>query len=137
VRQSRDQEPRLRPTLLRAYRRTRYEAAGISIRIGRRCAAADRLLLSHGVRSAVLVSACNPFSRKMPHGWNQRMQQRLRQALRRHAILSGTGSLGRWSEAHWLVFGDPRPVQRLARLYRQNGIVIVRRGQTAQVVIGL
>jgi hypothetical protein len=120
---------------LRAYRLTRYEAAGVHVHIGRRSKAADRLLRAHGARSAVFITAYNPFSRVMPPEWNQRMQTRLRHGLGRRQVLSGRGTLGRWSEAHVLVFGDPRPILRLARLYRQNGIVIVRHLQAARLVI--
>src|ERR1700693_4806937 len=105
----------MRPALLRAYRNTCYEAAGIKIRVGIYCAATDRLLLAHGSRAAAFITAYNPSSRMMPLGWNQRRQARLLQALHRRRVLSGRGSLGRWSEAHLLVFGDPRPVRRMAR----------------------
>jgi hypothetical protein len=124
------------PKLLRAYRMTCYQAAGVTIRIGRRCRKIDRLLARHGVRTAVLVTAYNPFSQMMSPAWNHRMQQRLRDSLRRQKCLCGRGTLGRWSEAHLLVFGDPRPTQKLARRYRQNGIVIVHRGQPARLLIG-
>jgi hypothetical protein len=126
---------RLPPALLRAYRRTSYEAGGIKIHIGRRSAEADRLLLAHGVRNAVFITAYNPFSRRMPAEWNQRMQTRLRHHLGRRQVLWGRGTAGHWSEVHLLVFGDPRPILRLARHYRQYGIVILRRGQPARLVV--
>jgi hypothetical protein len=125
----------MRPALLRAYRKTCYEADGIKVHVGRRSADMDLLLRSHRAREAVSVTAYNPFSRIMPPGWNQRMQARLRHALRRRRIECGRGTLGRWSEAHMLVFGDPAPVRRLARRFRQNGIVIVRRGQPAKLML--
>ena len=128
-------EWRMRPPPLSAFRKTCYEAAGTKIRVGRRSVAMDRLLLAYTSRAAVLITAYNPFSRKMPPGWNERMQTRLLQDVRRRPVLFGTGSLGRWSEAHLLVFGDPRPLQRLARRYRQHGIVIVYHGQAARLVI--
>jgi hypothetical protein len=127
----------LRPSLLRAYCRTRYEAGGIAIRVGRRCAAMDRLLLCHGVRSAVLISAHNPRSRPMPGGWNRRMQMRLGSALRRRRVLLAHGRLRSWSEAHFLVFGAVGPMARLARRFRQNAIVIVRLRQPARLVLTL
>ena len=34
----------------------------------------DALLARHGARCAVFVTAWNPFSRRMPAGWNRRMQ---------------------------------------------------------------
>jgi hypothetical protein len=126
---------RLRPALLRAYRRTSYEAGGIIIHIGRRSAAADHLLLAHGARTAVFITAYNPLSRRMPAEWNQRMQTRLRHDLGRRRVLCGRGTASHWSEAHLLVFGDPRPIHRLARHYRQYGIVIVRYSQPARLVV--
>lgn len=125
----------MRQALLRAYRNTCYEADGIQIRVGRRSAATDRLLLTYGARTGVLITAYNPFSRLMPLAWNHRMQARLLQALRRHRILPARGLLGRWSEAHLMVFGDPRPLRRLARRYRQNAIVIVRLRQPPRLAI--
>jgi Protein of unknown function (DUF3293) len=125
----------MRPALLSAFRNTCYEAAGTKIRVGQRSVAMDRMLLAYGSQTATFITAYNPLSRKMPSGWNQRMQMQLLQAVRRRPVLFGTGSLGRWSEAHLLVFGDPRPVLRLARRYRQHGIVIVHRRRAARLVI--
>jgi hypothetical protein len=125
----------MRPALLTAYRKTCYEAGGIEVRIGRRSPAMDRLLTSYGVREAVFITAYNPFSRIMPPGWNQRMQARLAQALRRRRTLPAKGSWRRWSEAHLMVLGDVRPVCRLIGSFRQNAIVVVRRGQPAQLRI--
>jgi Protein of unknown function (DUF3293) len=126
-------KPTLSARTLTAYRKTTYEAAGIEIRIGRRSPAMDRLLASHGVRQAVFITAYNPFSRVMPPGWNHRMQARLAQGLRRRRVLPANGSWRRWSEAHLIVFGDVRPVCRLTGPFRQNAIVIVGRGQPAQL----
>lgn len=126
----------IHPALLKAYRETCYETAGIAVRVGRRCAAMDRLLLSHRVRTAVFITAFNPMSRVMPPGWNRRMQASLLTAVRRRRpMLPARGHLRHWSEDHVLVFGDPRPMIRLARRYRQNAIVIVGRGQRPQVVV--
>jgi hypothetical protein len=121
--------------LLRAYRNTCYEAAGVQIRIGVYSAAIDRLLLTHGARAGVLITAYNPLSRLMPLPWNLRMQARLLQALRRRRILPARGFLGQWSEAHLLVFGDARPVRRLARRYRQYAVVIVCLGQPPRLAM--
>jgi hypothetical protein len=125
----------MRPALLKAYRKTCYEAAGIKIRISRRCAAMDRLLIAHGSQAAVFITAYNPLSRVMPLGWNQRMQTRLLQAVRRRPVLSARGSLRHWTEAHLLVFGNVRPMQRLARRYRQYAIVVVRLRQPPRLTL--
>jgi hypothetical protein len=121
---------------LRAYRKTLYEAGGISVRIGRRSAAMDRLLRAYGVREAAFITAYNPFSRVMPLGSNQRMQGRLADMIRRRQGVPATGSWRSWTEAHVLVFGDARPLRRLMRIFRQNAIVIIRRGQPARVLLG-
>jgi hypothetical protein len=120
---------------LKAYRRARYETAGVQVYIGRRSPAMDRLLSSCDAREAVFLTAYNPFSRVMPAGWNRRMQAHLAQTVRRHRILPATGSWRHWSEAHLVVFGDPRPARRLARRYRQNAIVVVRIRQPARLVV--
>ena len=127
--------PRMRHALPRAYRMTCYEVEGIEVRIGKRSTAMDGLLSSYGARDAVFLTAYNPYSRVMPAGWNQRMQLRLAEALRRRPVLAGRGSWRRWSEDHLLVFGDARPARRLARRYRQNAIVIVRHRQPARLMI--
>ena len=124
---------RISPRTLIAYRRTHYNAGDIEVRIGFRSPAMDRALTVYRAREAVLITAYNPFSRIMPPGWNQRMQARLAQALRRRRTLPAKGSWRRWSEAHLMVLGDVRPVCRLIGSFRQNAIVIVRRGQPAQL----
>jgi hypothetical protein len=121
---------------LSAYRKTIYEIDGIEVRIGRRCPAMDDLLASYRVREAALITAHNPFSRVMPPGWNQRMQERLAEALWRRRILPAKGSWRLWSEAHLLVLGDARQLRRLISLFRQHGIVIVGRGQIARLMLG-
>ncbi|HBK08595.1 MAG TPA: DUF3293 domain-containing protein [Acetobacteraceae bacterium] len=125
----------IRPSLLSAYRNTVYQAGGAKVRVGRRCSAMDRLLLEHRARQAAFISAYNPFSRLMQAGWNHRMQKRLGETVRRRTVLPATGCWRRWSEAHFLVLGDPRLVARLARRFRQNAIVIIRLRQPAQLLI--
>ena len=117
------------PHLLRAYRQTGYLVAGITIRIDRRVPLV--MFAAVDSRTAVIVTAWNPMSRRMPDGWNRRMQQRLRQSLRRFVVLDAEGSLQRWREAMLLVGGDLRPVIRIAARFRQRGVVVLRRGRTA------
>ena len=119
------------PRLLRAYRDTVYQAEGTDVRIGRRCPSA--LLERFDARTAVILTAWNPWSRRMPAGWNHRMQQRLRQRLRRHKVVDAQGSLRRWHEAMLLVAGDPRPLVRLAARFRQRAVVILRCGHKARL----
>lgn len=128
---SQNPPPRLRPPLLRAYRMTVYTTAGITVRIGRRSAAMDRLLLLHRQRQAALITAFNPFSRPTPAGRNERMQARLTLEASRRIILPASGSWRRWSESHLTVFGSFRWTAVLARKYRQHAIVILRLRQPA------
>ena len=123
------------PRLLRAYRATRYEAAGVAVRIGRRSAAMDAVLDRMGARVAGFITAWNPRSRRMPDGWNRRMQGRLAERLRRHACVPARGSLRRWHEDHLLAAADPGQLLRLARVFRQYGIVVVVRGRPARLLL--
>jgi hypothetical protein len=116
--------------LLRAYRDTRYTAGGVDVRIGR---PADAAL--GGVRSATLISAWNPLSRRMADGWNRRMERALADRLRRFRTCPAEGTLGAWREAHVLVAGDHRAPLRLARVFRQRAVVILRRGAPARLVL--
>jgi hypothetical protein len=121
------------PRLLRAYRRTRYSTAGMVVRIGWR--APDRLFAQVGAREAVFITAWNPRSRRMPLGWNSRMQRRLGEWLRRFVVVPADGTLGRWHEAHLLVAADLRRMLRIARIFRQLGLVMLRRGQPARLLL--
>jgi len=121
------------PSLLRAYRRTHYTACGVVVRVGRRTP--DALFAQLGARQAVFVTAWNPRSRRMPQGWNDRMQRRLAQRLRRFVVVAADGRLGRWHEAHLLVAADARGMLRLARMFRQRGVVVARQGQRARLVL--
>ena len=125
----------MRAALLRAYRSTRYQVAGIDVRIGRRCPRMDTLLAAHRVREAVLITAYNPRSRPMAPGWNRHMQARLHQRLRNRTVLPARGDWRRWSEAHVFVFGSRVPLRQLARQFRQNAIVIVKLGQPAYLEV--
>ena len=121
----------MKPGLHRAYRRTEYEAAGAIARIGRRRAAVDALLARLGARQGAFVTAWNPYSRQHPWRWNERMMDRLEEALRRRRTAQGWGRApdGRWAERHLLVAADPRGLAVLGRRFRQNAIMVVRRGQ--------
>ena len=120
--------------LERAYRGSGYEAAGAVARVGRRSPAVDALLARLGARHGGFLGAWNPLSRRMPPGWNQRLQARLRQAARRLPAAEGWGGTARWREAHCLFGGDPRRLAVLARRFRQAAFVVVRRGQPARLV---
>ncbi|MBN9563529.1 MAG: DUF3293 domain-containing protein [Alphaproteobacteria bacterium] len=123
------------PALLRAYRRTSYIAAGVVVRIGRRSAEMDALLGGMAAPAGGFITAWNPRSQRMPAGWNRRMQRALSARTRRLPCLTGQGSGNGWSEEHLLVAADPRRLLVLARRFRQLGIVVVRRGRPARLVL--
>lgn len=124
----------MRAGLRAAFARTAYEAGGITCRIGARCAAMDAFLRARRWRSAGFVTAWNPFSRRMPPGWNARMQDRLRAAARGHVLAEGWGRGQRWAEHHLLIAGDPRRLARLARRFRQHAIVVLAPGCSARLL---
>ena len=127
----------LSPRLIKAYRRTSYVTQTTEVRIGHRSTAMDRLLARFGSTSAVFVTAWNPHSRLTPLRSNQRMQDRLREFLRRQVTLPAHGSWRRWREDHVLVFADPRLVIRIARRFRQTAVVVVKAGQAAALTTSL
>jgi hypothetical protein len=71
----------------------------------------------------------------MPEGWNRRMQERLLQRLRRFVVVDAEGVLHRWREAMLLAAGDPRPIIRLAVCFRQRGVVLLRDGHEARLLL--
>ena len=103
----------------------------MAIRIGERCP--DGLFRRLRQPTGVLITAWNPLSRLRPEGCNRRMQRMLTERLRRYATLAADGSLGQWHEMHLLVAADPRKLHCLARIFRQCGIVILRRGRKARL----
>ena len=125
----------MNPRLLRAYRATRYEADGVTVFVAHRSPAMDALLRRHGARVGVFVTAWNPMSRRMPAGWNVRMQRALGERLRRVTVLPAEGAWRGWREAHLLVLGDPTRMRVLARLFRQQAVVAVRVGHATKLEV--
>jgi hypothetical protein len=122
------------PALLRAWQATDYRIGSARLRIGRRAPAVDALLRGAGAREGVLVTAWNPQARRLPAGWNRRMQARLEARLRRLPHWPAEGVLRGWREAHHLVAADRRRVLVLARHFRQAGVVVLARGQPARLL---
>jgi hypothetical protein len=123
------------PQLMRAYQRTCYRIGKIELRIGQRSPQADALLRRHGVWDGVLISAHNPRSRRMPGGWNNRMHRNLKQYAARFHPEPAVGSWRDWSEDHLFMAGPWKKGRHLGKVFRQNGIVIIRRGQPASISI--
>ena len=130
-----DRNVRVSAGLLRAYRGTRYETAGAVIWVGRRFAAMDQVLAGLGAHEGVFITAWNPRSRRMQEAWNRRMQRQLDSRLRSIPKRTACGRLGRWWEEHIFAGVDIRRAKILARQFRQNGLVVVRTGQPARLLI--
>ena len=117
-----------------AYRRSRYSVAGLDLSIGRRSRALDGVLAGMGVREAVLLTAWNPASRRMPRRWNDKMMAVLRCRLGSTPALPASGADRAWSEDCLLVAGDTRRLATLARRFRQAAIVGCKRGQDVRLL---
>jgi hypothetical protein len=94
----------------------------------------DALLRERGARTGVFATAWNPYSHRMPDGWNRRMQRALGARLRRRDVPMAEGSWRRWREEHLLTFAPPPLVVGLARVFRQNAVVVVQVGRKARLV---
>ena len=126
---------RLSPVLARAYRRTRYCAGGVVVRLDRNSRRADALLDRLGVRAGGFVTAWNPMSRRMPEGWNRRMQHALAASVRGLPTVGGLGVGDGWTEEHLLIGAARGRLGVLARRFRQRAIVVVRIGRKARLVV--
>ena len=127
--------PPVSDATIRAYAGSTYYAGQIAVRIGQRNAALDDWLSHQRPRSAVFLTASNPFSRRMPGGWNQRMVRKLLCCLRGLPLLPGGSGTGGWFEQQVLVAVDlPRAVV-LARRFRQHAVVAVALRHPARLVL--
>jgi hypothetical protein len=120
--------------LFRAYGASYYFAGAHAARVGQRAPALDALLRSWRVQEGVFIAASNPFSRRMPPGWNARRQAALRDRLRGLPYVEGRGGAKRWWEAHCFIGISVSRGKRLARLFRQNAMVALRRGAKARLI---
>ncbi len=125
----------LTPHLTRAYQITRYRAAGLNLRIGRHSRALDGLLNGMNARQAVLITACNPRSRRMPLAWNARMMARLHDALNRRTAYPAESGDGFWREAQFLAACPEAWAAHLARRFRQNALVALRPGRAPRLMV--
>jgi hypothetical protein len=120
--------------LFRAYHASCYFAGVHAARIGQRAPRLDALLGSWHVPEGVFIAAGNPFSRRMPSGWNARRQAALRDRLRRLHYVEGRGGAKRWWEAHYFIGICAARGKPLARLFRQNAMVALRRRGRARLI---
>ena len=120
--------------LSRAFRASCYFAGAHGARIGQRAPGLDALLRSWRAQEGVFIAAGNPFSRRMAEGWNARRHTALRERLRRLHYVEGRGGAKRWWEAHCFIGISAARGRRLARLFRQNAMVALRRGAKARLI---
>jgi hypothetical protein len=120
--------------LFRAYRASCYFAGAHGARIGQRAPALDALLGSWRAQEGVFIAAGNPFSRRMPQGWNARRHAALRERLRGLQYVEGRGGAKRWWEAHYFIGISAARGRQLAVLFRQNAMVALRRGAKARLI---
>jgi ribosomal protein L15E len=121
------------PARLAAYRTAQYRAAGSIFRIGRPSRELDSLLLGLRARQAVLITACNPRSRRTPAALNERAMARLHAALHRRPVTPAESGDGDWREAQFLALCPPAWAAVLARRFRQNAIVILQPGRAPRL----
>jgi hypothetical protein len=119
--------------LFRAYRASCYLAGAHAARIGQRAPGLDALLRGWRVQEGVFIAAGNPFSRRMPQGWNAQRHAALRDRLRGLPYIEGWGGAKRWWEAHCFIGISVSRGKPLARLFRQNAMVALRRGGKARL----
>ncbi|MBM3593084.1 MAG: DUF3293 domain-containing protein [Alphaproteobacteria bacterium] len=123
-----------RARLERDYRASCYFAGAHAARIGQHAPALDGLLSGWRVHEGVFIAAGNPFSRRMPPGWNTRRHAALRERLRGLPYLEGKGGAKSWWEAHCFIGISAARGRQLARLSRQNAMVALRRGAKARLI---
>jgi hypothetical protein len=126
-----------------AYLATHYVAftlAGpLTLRVGQRSATLDRLLASQGASSAALITAFNPGSQPRGLSANRAAHRRLLALVRRggwrHLPYEARDPGGVWAvEEGLLIFGlGPAQARRLGRRFRQNAILLVRRGGATEL----
>lgn len=135
--------PPAAPSLLQAYRRTRYRArlprGDVTIRVGERCLELDGFLGEVGMGCWVFISACNPGSKRLEAPENRVRHDRLVREVttRGFRFVEGSGEPdeGTWpAEASILVLGMARDEGcALGRLFGQNAIIWGERGRQAQL----
>jgi Protein of unknown function (DUF3293) len=131
--------------LLDAYRTTDYvvfdRRREVVIRIGERSHAVDTLLARFGARSAVFITAWNPFGRSRTSGRNKHRQRGLLADLRACGCPNLMGE-GRGAGVDWppepsvLAFGVLQSeAARMGRAWGQNAVVFVALGRPARLLL--
>jgi len=127
-----------------AYERTTYwfdaRPLPVAVRIGCQSRALDRMLLGRGASRWAFITAWNPGSDVRAHWYNVARQEELLRVLRRQgwqwlsAVAEGDSAT--WpAEPGVLILGMSAPEAcRLGRRFRQNAVVVGRRGRAADLL---
>lgn len=131
----------VRSPLITAFIATDYVVRGdgvdITIRVGRRSLAVDRLLARVRADTCTFITAWNPYSTASSLGANRRADRELRRELRAARIIffEGVGRGSEHAETSVLAFGLSRVRSaEIGRRYRQDAIVYTRRGRPAELI---
>lgn len=130
---------------LQAYRDTDYlvrcDRGELSIRVGEKSRQVDQLLCRSKARTAIFITAWNPFSLRRGKQTNEQAHRRLAAALRlqRTPYLEGEGcgADGNWTpECSVLAFRvGRRAAALLGRRFRQNAVIFVSYGKPAELMM--
>ena len=135
---------RLSPGLIAAYRGTLYRVHStptLDKRIGHRCLATERLMHRHRVRTAAVLTAENPGSRRQPDLVNRIRARRLDAALKHLGFkwlpTSAIDLNGLWpSEVGRFILGPSlADIARLARRFDQNAFIWVMIGRPTGLIL--
>ncbi|MGL4685495.1 MAG: DUF3293 domain-containing protein [Commensalibacter sp.] len=114
-----------------SYRKSTYIAGQVRTRIGR---FPQGITEMDRKKTWVMLSAYNPGGRLKVNGWNLRMMNALKERLSRYNFIEGEGRLGEHFEPLVMVAIAPAQGKKLARLFRQNAIVILRHQRQTRLI---
>jgi len=134
----------LTDALIEAYRATDFVLfdtgdGEVTVNVGQRSAAFDRVLMARDAETAVIVTAYNPRSNVLPDATNRLRHAQLTSLLEArgydYALGEGRDPTGQWkAELECVVFGiSIEAGLDLARAFDQNAIVFIRRGAAPEL----
>jgi hypothetical protein len=128
--------------VIEAYIQTEYTvpSLNLSIRIGEKHPALDKIMEKYGVLRWAFITAWNPNSQKQPLAFNKRANKDLEYKLKEleypYWPAKGVALDGSWYEDSFLVLTIKKNYAlELARIYRQNAIVYGRYRVEAKLLL--
>lgn len=118
----------------RGYRISRYSAGPVAARIGEPSPTADNWMAHHRAPSLVLITAWNPWSKRLPDRLNELAHRRLLTALRGRPVVEGWSGNGPWQEWTVATPGGPKLGRLLCRRFRQRAFIWIRRNRRTRLV---